>query len=55
MVISRIVTSTNHIELLDPGQIWDRICDPGMYKNLGIFNIVFSVSATLVKENMRQN
>ena len=29
MVISRIATSKNHIELLVPGQIWDRIRDPG--------------------------
>jgi hypothetical protein len=29
MVISGIATSKNHIELLVPGQIWDRICDPG--------------------------
>jgi hypothetical protein len=28
MVISRIATSKNHIELLVPGQIWDGICDP---------------------------
>jgi hypothetical protein len=28
MVISRIATSKNHIELLVPGQIWDWICDP---------------------------
>jgi hypothetical protein len=28
MVISRIATSKNHIELLVPGQIWDRIRDP---------------------------
>jgi hypothetical protein len=25
----RIATSKNYIELLVPGQIWDRICDPG--------------------------
>ena len=29
MVISAVATSKNHIELLVPGQIWDRICDPG--------------------------
>jgi hypothetical protein len=28
IVISRIATSKNHIELLVPGQIWDRIGDP---------------------------
>jgi hypothetical protein len=28
MVISKIATSKNHIELLVPGQIWDRIRDP---------------------------
>jgi hypothetical protein len=28
MVISEIATSKNHIELLVPGQIWDRIRDP---------------------------
>ena len=27
-VTSRIATSKNHIELLVPGQIWDRIRDP---------------------------
>jgi hypothetical protein len=27
-VISRIATSKNRIELLVPGQIWDRIRDP---------------------------
>jgi hypothetical protein len=27
-MISEIATSKNHIELLDPGQIWDKICDP---------------------------
>jgi hypothetical protein len=29
MVISGIATSKNHIELLVPGQIRDRSCDPG--------------------------
>jgi hypothetical protein len=29
MVISGIATPKNHIELLVPGQIWDRIRDPG--------------------------
>jgi hypothetical protein len=31
MVISRMATSKNHIELLVPGQIWDRIRDPGKF------------------------
>jgi hypothetical protein len=29
MVISGVATSKNHIELLVPGKIWDRIRDPG--------------------------
>jgi hypothetical protein len=29
MVIYGVATSKNHIELLVPGKIWDRIRDPG--------------------------
>jgi hypothetical protein len=39
MVISGIATSKNDIELLVPGEIWDRIRDPAMGKFWSRFDL----------------